>query len=98
MYSLSTKKEGRQAKHPGKVCKKKMEVGAVCLQVLSGSTIPFNTDHVVSQTMYFCANVHCIKNTSSYVHVPYPTAVFLSPGNVENEKEAFRRKCNIALY
>ena len=41
--------EGRQAKCRGKVCKKEIEIGAV----LVGLTIPFNTDHVVSQTMYF---------------------------------------------
>ena len=98
MYSLSTKKEDLQAKYRGKVCKKEIEVGTVCLQVFAGLTIPFNTDHVVSQTMYFCANGHCIKTTSSYVHVPYPTAIFVSPGIDENEKEAFRRKCSIALY
>ena len=42
------KKEGRQAKCRGKVCKKEIEVGTVCLQLLGGLTIPFNTDHVVS--------------------------------------------------
>ena len=64
-----------------------MEVGAVCLQVLSGSAIPFNTDHVVSQAMYFCANAHCIKNTSSYVHVPYPTAVFCHQATLKMKKK-----------
>ena len=96
MYSLQ-KKEDRQAKCRGKVCKKEREAGTVCLQVLGGLTIPFNIDHVVSQTMYFCANGHCIKTASSCAHVSYPKAIFVSPSIDENEKEAFRRKCSIAL-
>ena len=81
-----------------KVCKKEIEVGAVSLQVLVGSTFPFNTDHVVLQAMYFYANGHYIKTTSSYVRVLFPTAVFVSPSIDEHEKEAFRRICSIALY
>ena len=55
------KKEGRQAKcGMQKVSKKEMEVGAVSLQVLVGSTFPFNTDHVVLQAMYFYGNGHYI--------------------------------------
>lgn len=98
MYSLSTKKEDCQAKCGGKVCKKEIETGAVCLQLLVNWTLPFNTDHVVSQAMYSCANGHCIKTISSYVHVPYPRAVFVSPRIDENGKEAFRRKCSSSLY
>ena len=31
------------------------------------------------------------KLTSSYIHAPYPTAVFLSPGTKKIKREAFRK-------
>ena len=91
------KKECRHAKCCGKVRKKEIGVGTVCLQVLGDLTIPFNTDHIVSQTIFFCANGHSRKTTSTYVHVSYPTTLFVSTRIGENDKEVFRRKYSIPL-
>ena len=45
--------------------------------------------------MYFCANGLFIKITSSYVYVPFPTAIFVSPSIDKNEQEAFRKKIQL---